>query len=88
MLSSLLQSNQRLVKEHESLKSQLDRLKDTLKSLKKKVTCPGCKVSGKAVYLSCGHLVCDLCSAALANQTARKCPTCGVDSMPICAMRL
>lgn len=88
MLTQLLQSNQRLVKEHDSLKTQLESLKTTLKTLKRKAICPACKVSGKAVYLSCGHLVCDLCAAALSQQVVHKCPVCSIDVRPLCAMRL
>lgn len=88
MLSQLLQSNQRLVKEHDALKTQLEGLKASLRTLKRKAICPSCKVNGKTVYLSCGHLLCDLCAAAMVQQPVHKCVVCSLEVRPLCTMRL
>ena len=83
LLSQLLRSNQKLTEEHTALSSEFESLKEEMTRLKKKVCCPLCRKSDKAVYLSCGHLLCQGCSTL-----SGVCPVCAVECVPLCALRL
>ena len=81
-LSSLLASNQRIVEDTTVLKAKLEAATLKLQTLKKLVTCHACQQTEKAIYMACGHLLCEECGV----QTS--CPVCRQPGNALCRVVL
>lgn len=81
-LSSLLAANQRLAEDSSELKAKIESTAVKLRTLTQLVSCQaGCKTE-KAVFLTCGHIVCVECSMKGC------CQVCFQPGNPVCRVLL
>ena len=81
-LSSLLASNQRIAEETHVLKTKAETTTVKLHTFRKLVSCHACLKTEKAVYMSCGHILCAECCVQAS------CPVCHLPVSPLCRVLL
>ena len=85
-VSSLMVTNRRLTDDTDSLKTEIETAALRVVALKKIVSCHFCLRTEKAVFLSCGHLLCDVCVCGL--KAAGECPVCKTKTTLLCRVML